>query len=215
MSDRLYSPTQTQQLPAVAGAAHSTYAVFRRQETGLAVEVAAVMLRPWLDGVCPQWSGRGTGKTPKQQTRLCAIGRSDPAEPATCGTLEFGHQLSETLGEIRWAVGGAVAANPSAARDVVEHQTACRAGCDARSVGEQARAADQFVRAGIAPERAQRLRNLVAVSRDGRASVAGARGAQWRQQADETQVLRSFSKLISGASQARVAAPQAATRTMR
>jgi hypothetical protein len=37
------------------GEAFSPYAIMRRQNGDVAVEVVAVMTRPWLDGVKRQW----------------------------------------------------------------------------------------------------------------------------------------------------------------
>lgn len=34
---------------------HSVYAVFRRREASADIAVVGEVLRPWLDGVCPQW----------------------------------------------------------------------------------------------------------------------------------------------------------------
>ncbi|MBJ6764444.1 hypothetical protein JGU66_27045 [Myxococcaceae bacterium JPH2] len=33
------------------------YAIFRRTDTGLAIELVGQMLRPWLDGIRPSWDG--------------------------------------------------------------------------------------------------------------------------------------------------------------
>lgn len=37
--------------------AYSPYAIFRRQNGQIAIEVVGVMIRPWLDGVKPQYDG--------------------------------------------------------------------------------------------------------------------------------------------------------------
>lgn len=42
-----------QQMPILD--AHTTYALFRRGDEGVEVEVVGEMLRPWLDGVRPSW----------------------------------------------------------------------------------------------------------------------------------------------------------------